>query len=176
VERDSSHLAGDRVEPADDDGLRGVVDDEVDSRGLLKGADVAPLLADDAALELVRRQRQHRDRDLGGLVGGDALDRLRDDLPGAPLALVASAKFGLPHLAGNLVAQLLLDLRHQDSRSLLARHVRDALKLLLLLAIGLLELRPDLVERLLPVAELTLATAEVLGLPIEVLFLLEQTL
>src|SRR4029077_1860521 len=113
VQRNPRHLAADGVEAADDYGFRGVIDDQVDPGGLLESTDVAALLADDAALELVGRQRQHRYRDLRGLVGGDALDRLGDDLPGAPLAFVASAKLGLPHLAGDFVAQLLFDLRHQ---------------------------------------------------------------
>ena len=47
-------LAADRVEAADDDRLGRVVDDQVDARGLLEGADVAALAADDAALHLVR--------------------------------------------------------------------------------------------------------------------------
>src|SRR5437762_1603217 len=89
VQRDPRYLAAHGVEPADDHGLGGVVDDEVDPRGLLESADVAALLADDAALKLVGWQREHRDRDLGGLVCGDALNRLGDDLPSATLALVA---------------------------------------------------------------------------------------
>src|SRR3989475_1739157 len=55
VERDPRDLATDRIEPADDHGLGGVVDDQVDPRGLLKSADVPALLADDAALQLVGR-------------------------------------------------------------------------------------------------------------------------
>ena len=176
VQRDSSHLAADGVETADDDGFRGVVHYQVDPRRLLKGPDVAALFADDAALELVGRQRQHRDRNLGGLVGGNALYRLGDDLPGPALALVASSKLRLPHLAGNLVAELLLDLAHQDSRGFLPGHVGDPLKLLLLLLIGLFELSLDLVLRLLLIAELALTLAEILGLAVEVLLFLKKAL
>ena len=46
-------LAADRVEAADDHRLGRVVDDQVDAGGLLEGADVAALAADDAALHLV---------------------------------------------------------------------------------------------------------------------------
>jgi len=67
-------------------------------------------------------------------------------------------------------------LAHQDALGLLARHVRDALELLLLLLVGIVELRPDLVQPLLPVAELALSPAEVLGLAVEVFLLLEKTL
>src|SRR5207253_2461555 len=55
VQRDPRHLTADRVEAADDHGLGGVVDDQVDPRSLLESADVASLLADDAALQLVGR-------------------------------------------------------------------------------------------------------------------------
>src|SRR2546422_7310591 len=73
VERNPRHLAADGVEPTDDHGFGGVIDDQVDPRRLLQGPDVAALLADDAAFELVGRQRQHRDRNLGGLVAADPL-------------------------------------------------------------------------------------------------------
>src|SRR5213594_2014606 len=88
VERDPRDLAAHGIEPADDHGLGGVVDDQVDPRGLLESADVAALLADDAALQLVGGKRKHGDRNLGSLVGGDALNRLGDDLASATLALV----------------------------------------------------------------------------------------
>src|SRR5207245_914016 len=104
----------------------------------------------------------------------DALDRLRDDLASSSLAFVASRQLRFADLARNFVAQVLLDLRHQDSLSLLARHVRDALKLLFLLAVALLELRLDVVERLLLIRELTLGPIDVLCLPVEVLLLLEK--
>src|SRR5258706_4931291 len=130
VQRDPRHLAADGIEAADDDGFRGVVDYEVDPGRLLQGADVAPFFADDATLELVGRQRQHRDRDLGGLVRGDALYRLGDDLAGTTLAFVAGGQLGFADLAGDLVPELLLDLRHQDPLSFLAGHVGDPLQLL----------------------------------------------
>src|SRR4029077_12638773 len=176
VQRDSGDLAADRVGSADDHGFRGVVDDQIDPGRLLKGPDVPALLADDAAFELVCRQRQHRDRNLGGLVGGDALNRLGDDLASTALALIASHQFGLPHLAGNLVAQVLLDLGHQDALGFLARHVGDALELALLLAIALFELCLDVVQRLLLVRELALAAIEVVGLAVEVFLFLEKAL
>jgi hypothetical protein len=49
-------LTPDRVEGADDDGLGGVIDDQVNARRLLEGADVAALAADDPALHFVVRQ------------------------------------------------------------------------------------------------------------------------
>ena len=55
VQRDPCHLPAYGVEAADDHGLGGVVHDQIDPRGLLESADVASLLADDAALQLVGR-------------------------------------------------------------------------------------------------------------------------
>ena len=52
---DAGDLAPDRIERRDQDGLGRVVDDQVDARGLLDGADVASLAADDAALHFVGR-------------------------------------------------------------------------------------------------------------------------
>ena len=104
VERDPRHLAADWVEAADDDRLGRVIDDQVDAGRLLKGANVAPLLTDDATFQLVCWQRQHRNRDLGGLVGGDPLDRLGDDLASAALAFVPGRELGLPDLARDLIA------------------------------------------------------------------------
>ena len=49
-ERDLGDLAANAVETGDDHHPRRVVDDHVDAGGLLEGADVAPLAADDPAL------------------------------------------------------------------------------------------------------------------------------
>jgi hypothetical protein len=172
VQRDPRHLAADGVEAADDHGFWSVVDDEVDTGRLLKSTYVAPFFADDASLQLISWQGQNRDRDFRGLVGCDALNGLGHDFSSPTLALVAGRQFRLTDLARDFVAQLLLDIRHQDSSSFLARHVGDALELLLLLADRIVELSPYVVERLLSGYELALAPVDVLGLAIEVLFLL----
>src|SRR5436305_830036 len=52
---DARHLAPDPVERRQDDGLRRVVDDEVDARQVLERADVATLTTDDASRHAVRR-------------------------------------------------------------------------------------------------------------------------
>ena len=70
----------------------------------------------------------------------------------------------------------MLYLGHQDALGLLARHVGDPLELLFLLAVAFLELRFDVVERLLLVAQLPLAAVEVLPLAVEVLLFLKKSL
>ena len=74
-EREPRDLAAHRVEAGDDDRLGRVVDDEVDAGRRLERADVAALAADDAALQVVRRQRHHRDGALGDELAREALDR-----------------------------------------------------------------------------------------------------
>ena len=82
-------LAAHRVEPAEDDRLGGVVDDQVDASGLLEGADVAALTADDPALHLVVREVDDAHGVLGGVVGGHPLHRRDDDVAGLLIGLVA---------------------------------------------------------------------------------------
>src|SRR2546430_12946194 len=91
------------------------------------------------------------------MAGGDALNLLSDDLPRSTLAFVTGCKLGFADLARDFVAQVLLHLGHQDALGFLPRHVGDALKLLFLLTVALLELGFDLVERLLLVTQLPLA-------------------
>src|SRR2546430_14792080 len=110
------------------------------------------------------------------MAGGDALNRLGDDLPSSTLAFVTGCKLGFADLARDFVAQVLLHLGHQDALGFLSRHVGDALKLSFLLAIALLELSLDIVQRLLLVGQVALATVEVLALAVEVLLFLEKTL
>ena len=75
LHRDAADLAAHGIEAGDRDALGGVVDDQVGAGQLLEGADVAALAADDAALEVVGGDVDRRDGALGGVVGGDALDR-----------------------------------------------------------------------------------------------------
>src|SRR4051812_49788401 len=57
LERDAGDLAADRIEAGEDDRFRRVVDDQVDARRQFERADVAAFASDDAALEVVARQR-----------------------------------------------------------------------------------------------------------------------
>src|SRR5205807_10151844 len=70
LERDAGDLAADRVEAGEDDRFRSVVDDEIDARGQLQRADVAPFAADDAAFHVLAWEIDDRDRVLGDIVRG----------------------------------------------------------------------------------------------------------
>src|SRR5690606_9822121 len=85
-------LAADGVEARQQHRLRRVVDDQVDTREGLEGADVAALAADDAPLHGVVGDRHHRHGDGGRHLGSAPLDGLRHDvvrlLPGFGVGLL----------------------------------------------------------------------------------------
>ena len=100
-------LAADVVEGADDDDAGRVVDDHIDAGGLLEGADVAALAADDPALHVVAGDVDRADGGVGGVLGGVALDGGGEDLAGLrprPAAFSCSSCFWMRD--GDLVGQL----------------------------------------------------------------------
>ena len=80
----------------------------------LERADVAPLAADDPALEVVARQIDDRDGGLDGVLGGAALDGLGDEV----LRAVGGglARFGVEPLeqVGGVVPRVAFDLLEQQ--------------------------------------------------------------
>src|SRR5687768_8593521 len=89
LERDARRLPPDRIESGENNGLRSVVDDYVDAGGLLEGPDVPAFAADDPALHLIGWEGDHRNRRLGGVIGGDALDREGNDLLGLAVGVAS---------------------------------------------------------------------------------------
>ena len=125
---ETGDLAADRVEATDDDGLGRVVDDQVDAGGLLQGADVAPLTADDAALHLVRGQRHHGHGHLGRVVGHDALDGRDHDVARLVLGLVAGLALDGAGDAHGVILGLCPDRFEELRLGLLATHLADPLQ------------------------------------------------
>ena len=109
VEREPADLAPDRIKTRQQDRFRGVVDDQVDPGDGLEGPDVATLAADDPALHLVARQVQHADHALRGLLAGDPLDGVDDDVPGAVFGGVAGVVLDVPDQQRRLALGLRLD-------------------------------------------------------------------
>ena len=99
LERHPGDLAADAVEAGQDHGVRRVVDDEVDAGEVLEGADVAALAADDAALHVVGRQLDDRDRRLGRVAGGQPLHDDREDVAHAPVGVALGLLLDLAHAA-----------------------------------------------------------------------------
>src|SRR5579875_1337833 len=135
LEREAGQLAPDRVVAGDDDRLRCVVDDEVDPRRRLDGPDIAALPADDPALHVVARQRDHGDGALGDELPGQALDGDRHDLLRPPIGLLARLGLDLPDHLGGIVSRFLDHLIDERPLRLLAGEPG-----------GLLELAPDAID------------------------------
>ena len=154
-------LAAHRVEAGEDDRLGRVVDDDVHAGDDLEGADVAALAADDAPLHVVAGQVHDRDRRLGDVVGGVALDREADDLAGLALGVALGGLADLGDAAGGLGLGLVLDVGHQAGARLVRAHPGDALELHGLLADQLVELAVAQLDRRLALAQLVLDALEV---------------
>ncbi len=121
LEGHAGDLAAHGVEAGEHDGLGRVVHDEVNAGGLLEGADVAALAADDAALHVVARQRDHGDGALRGVVYRAALDGKRDDLVGLAVGFLLRLRYGLADELVRVLGDVLLDLREERVTGLLAR-------------------------------------------------------
>ena len=102
-------LAAVRIEAREDDRARRVVDDEVDAGGELERADVAPLAADDAPLQVVARQVDDRHGGLDRVLGGAALDGLGDVLLGAVGGRLARLGVEALEQVGGVVPRVGLD-------------------------------------------------------------------
>src|SRR5512135_2536742 len=109
LQRDPADLATDRVEAAQQDRLRSVIDDHVHTGDRLERADVAALAADDATFHVVAGQVQNRDYRLGRLLGRDPLNGQRHDPAAALLALLSGLRLDVADEDGRLPLGLLLD-------------------------------------------------------------------
>ncbi len=160
LERDAGGLAANGVEARQRHGLGGVVDDERDARDLLERADVAPLAADDAALEVVGGDVDGGHRDLAGLVGGAALNGGRDDLAGGLVGLGADVLLALAQNLGLLADGLGAYAVEELGVGFVAGEAGDALELGDALGLEGVEVDLALVELALEAGELVVATVE----------------
>src|SRR5438552_9746753 len=183
LEREPRELTTDRVVAGDDDRLRRVVDDEVDTGGRLDGADVPPFAADDAPLHVVARERHHRHRTLGDELARETLDGNRHDLLGTPVGFLACLGLDLPDVASRVVPGFVRHLLEERALRLVARHsgrLFDLLANLLRqpphLTLPLLEGALELAQSVVTLRELALPLREGLDLPVDAFLLLEDAL
>ena len=153
LQRDPGDLPAYAVEAREQDRAGRVVDDEVDSRERLEAPDVAPLSADDAALQLVRLEFHDGHGGLDGVAARHPLHDGREDAPRPPLGVLLGLVFYLANELGALVADLVLELAQQDLLGLTRAEAREALQLAQLLALRLLEGGAVLLEVALSVVE-----------------------
>ena len=128
LERHPGDLAADAVEGAQDDGVGRVVDDEVDAGQVLERADVAALAPDDAALHVVARELDDRDRRLGRMAGRQALHRDAEDRAHAALRVTLGLLLDLADDPHRVVARLVLDLLEERLLGLARAQARGALE------------------------------------------------
>ncbi len=183
VEGQAGDLAADGLEGRDDDRLGCVVDDEIHARRGLEGADVAPLAADDAALQVVRGQLDDRDRRLDDRIRSETLDRHADQAPRLLCGLFRRLFLDAAHQAGRLDARFVFDRLHQIAPGVDRGEARDLLEALALLVDHLLDLRVRVGQDFLLVGDRLLLAVVVLlpflelgELAVEVFFLLENSI
>ena len=176
LDGEAGDLAADAVEGRQHDRLGRVVDDDVDARQVLEGADVSALAADDPALEVVGGELDDRDRCLGGVPGGGALDRDRQDVPGPLVGLEAGLLLDAPNELCHIAAALLLDLRHEHVAALGGGQPGDLLELGDLGVAGGLELLLELLGVGLAVGDRLIAARELLDRRLELALARRQAL
>ena len=175
-QRHPRDLAADAVERREHDGVRRVVDDEVDAGEMLERPDVPTLAADDPALHVVGGKLDDRDGRLGGGARRDPLQRVGDEVPRAPLRLGRSLLLELPHPSGELVADLLLRGGEDPLPRLAGGHAGDPLELGAVAQLELLHLLLQLPEVDLAVGDALLAAGQLGQLPVDVVLLREDAL
>ena len=176
LESDAGSLATDGIEAREHYRLGRVVDHKVDAGHLLEGSDVAALTADDAALQVVRRNMHGGNGDLGGVIGGAALNSQGQDLLGGLMALRANLLLGLANDGGCLMGNLATHLVEQLLMGILAGKVGDTLELGGLLGTELLKLTGTLLDLAGLAGQLVLALIEGIVTAIEGLLALHHAI
>ncbi len=80
LDTDPGNFAADGIETGQDDGLRRVVNDQIDACQLFDGTDIAAFTADDPALHFLVGKRDNGDGGLRYIVAGVALDGGHDNV------------------------------------------------------------------------------------------------
>ena len=111
-----------RIEARDHDGVRRVVDDDVDARGQLERANVSPLPTDDAALHLVVGERDRGSGRLRGVLRRDPLHGERHDLLRLTLGGPARGVTNLPDPVGRIGLRGFLHPMHELGLGIRGRH------------------------------------------------------
>jgi hypothetical protein len=159
-ERHLRDLAAQAVERREDDGLRRVVDDEVDPGQVLERPDIPALAPDDAPLHVVGGELDDGDGRLGRVARRHALEGVGDEVARLPLRLDARLLLELADPPGQLVPDEVLGALEQLRLRLTDRHPGDPLQLLELVVARLLELLLELLRVRLAVGEPLLAARD----------------
>src|SRR5919204_2654527 len=177
VEGDPGDFPANRVEAAQDDGLRSVVDDEVHAGGVLQGPDVTAFTPDDPPLHLVAGYGDYGDGGFSGLLGSDPLHSGHQDVPGAFVAFFLDDLLPIANLLRDLLVQLFFDAGQDGGSGLGPGQAGDTLQLAKLGLDRQVEVFLDLLDLLVLDAERLLFAVEFFEPAIErFLFLLDTLL
>ena len=137
LQRDTGHLAANRIKRGNDDRFRGIVDDQINARRRLQRADVAALAANDAALHILVGQGYDGHSGLCDVIGSAALNRHGDDIARLLLSLVLRVLLNLANEHASIMERFLLNTLDDHVLRFVLRHLRHALKLSALLGFQL---------------------------------------
>ena len=175
-ERDACHLAPERIECRQDDGLGSVVHDNVDPCCRLEGPDIPSLAPDDAALHLIALDIQYADGRFHRMIGGSPLDRLDNHLLCFAACLVAGLVTDLLQHVRSFRSRLIGKVFHEDSFCVIPGKTGCALqaRVLLLhqavqLSLARIERTPPFIEALSNADLLLLLLPEKFDLPVDIL-------
>ena len=140
VQCQPGRLAADVVESTDNDHAGRVIDDDIDAGGLLEGADVAALAADDAAFHVVAGDVHGADRSVGSVLGGVALNGGGHNLTGLLFTNAFQVFFVFLNAARHLVGQFLAETLQQHNLGLLPIERADLVQFLHFVGQELLQL------------------------------------
>ena len=129
AQRETGDLAADIIKRADDHDAGRIVHDDIDTRALLEGADVAALAADDPAFHIVAGNVDRADGRVGRVGRRIALDRADKDLAGLLLGRAAKPLLGLLDAGRDLVAQFHFQSFQEHPFRLLPRQRADLMQL-----------------------------------------------
>ena len=166
LDRLARDFAAERIEAREDDRARRVVDDQLDAGRGFERADVAPLAADDASLEIVARQIDDRDGRLDRVLGGAALDGVGNDLLRARRGGLARLGFEPLDQVGGVAPGVSFDLLQQQLARFVGAQPGDALQLALPIGDELFGARGGRGGALLVGGERLFARAEILFDPV----------
>ena len=174
LQRESGHFAAHGIKAAQRDGLRCVVDDEINSGECFKSPDVAAFAPDDTSLHLIGGKVYDADDHVGGKFNAAALDGCRDDLLSLAVRLAFRAFFKLFEAQPYNMVRVGLNLGKKLFAGLLARQLGDLLQFrdeFLLLCGEPVQL---FLYMFIAVLEFFFFAADVLDLFVEVFFFLFQ--
>ena len=130
VQGESGNFPADRIERGKKNGVRCVVNHDLDTCGSLKGTDITSLTTDNPSLDLIVLDRECRHGVLDGGLGGRSLDGVDDDSLGLLGSVQASLVHRVVDVGLSLGPRLSLHILNKNVLGFLRAHSGDRLKLL----------------------------------------------